>query len=113
MTKNLILDLISACWAQIWAANFFSKIWLRQSLDIRVNFHHVQYQKKTNHPILRKLSDGRTDRQTGRLTNGRMDRQTDGQIDKRTVGQADKSDFIGRSPTNFERPTQLKLTCSI
>ena len=72
-----------------------------------------QYQKKTNHPILRKLSDGRTDRQTGRLTNGRMDRQTDGQIDKRTVGQADKSDFIGRSPTNFERPTQLKLTCSI
>ena len=26
--------------------NFFSKIWLRQSLDIMVSYHHVQYQKK-------------------------------------------------------------------
>ena len=25
---------------------FFSKIWLRQSLDIMVSYHHVQYQKK-------------------------------------------------------------------
>ena len=39
--------------------NFFSKIWLRQSLDIMVSYHHVQCQKKTNDPILRKLSDGR------------------------------------------------------
>ena len=23
--------------------NFFSKIWLRQSLDIMVGYHHVQY----------------------------------------------------------------------
>ena len=26
--------------------NFFSKIWLRQSLDIMVSYHHVQCQKK-------------------------------------------------------------------
>ena len=44
----------------------------------------VQYQKKTNDPILRKLSDGRTE--------GRTDRQTD------------ESDFIGQCPTNVERP---------
>ena len=25
---------------------FFAKIWLRQSLDIMVSHHHVQYQKK-------------------------------------------------------------------
>ena len=44
---------------------FFShKIWLHQSLDFMVNYHHVQYKKKTNDPILRKLSDGRTDEQT-------------------------------------------------
>ena len=39
----------------------FFKIWLPQLLDIMVNFHHVQYQKKTNDPILTKFSDGRTD----------------------------------------------------
>ena len=48
---------------------FFSNIWLPQSLDIMVSFQHVQYQKKTNDPILRKLSDGQTDRGTeGGLT---------------------------------------------
>ena len=26
--------------------HFFSKIWPRQSPDIMVNYHHVQYQKK-------------------------------------------------------------------
>ena len=31
---------------------FFSKIWLRQSLDIMASYRHVQYQKKTNNPIL-------------------------------------------------------------
>ena len=36
--------------------------------------------EKTNDPILRKLSDGRTD------------------------GQTDESDFTGRGPTNVERP---------
>ena len=33
--------------AQIRAAKiFFQKIWLRQSLDIMVSYHHVQYKKK-------------------------------------------------------------------
>ena len=40
--------------------------------------------EKTNYPILRKLSDG----------------QTGG----RTDGQTDENDFIGRCPTNVERP---------
>ena len=35
--------------------HFFSKIWLRQSLDIMVIYHHVQYQKK--------LTDRRMDAQ--------------------------------------------------
>ena len=61
--------------------SFFSKIWLRQSLDIMVRYHHVQYQKKTNDPILTELSDRRTDR--------------------RTDGQTVESDFIGYCPTNI------------
>ena len=46
--------------------------------------------KKTDDPILRKLSDGRTDGQTDR----RRDRQTD------------ESDFIGGCPNNVERPIE-------
>ena len=50
MVKNLILGLIYPRSAQIRAAKSFfffsSKIWLRQSLDIMVSYHHVQYQKK-------------------------------------------------------------------
>ena len=53
------------------------KIRLCQSLDITVSYHHVQYQKKSNDPILRKLV---------------MD------------GQTDQSDFIGCCSTNIERP---------
>ena len=41
-----VLGLILVHLAQIWAANFFSKIWLHQSLDVIVSCHHVQYQKK-------------------------------------------------------------------
>ena len=29
-----------------WGRRNFFKIWLRQSLDIMVSYHHVQYQKK-------------------------------------------------------------------
>ena len=48
-----------------FGSEFFSqKIWLHQSLDFMVNYRHVKYQKKTNDPILRKLSDGRMDEQT-------------------------------------------------
>ena len=39
--KNLVLGPVLA---QIRAAIFFpSKTWLRQSLDIMVSYHHVQY----------------------------------------------------------------------
>ena len=41
--------------------NCFSKIWLCQTLDIMVSYHHVQYRKKNNDPILRKHTDGQTD----------------------------------------------------
>ena len=51
MAKKLVLGPILAHLAQIRAANFFfffffSKIWLRQSLDIMVSYHDLQYQKK-------------------------------------------------------------------
>ena len=50
MAKNLILDLIKAHWAQIWAGNFFvfffKKSGKNQTLHIMVSYHHVQYQKK-------------------------------------------------------------------
>ena len=93
MAKNLVLGLILTHLAQK-CFSFFSKIWLRQSLNVMVSYHHVQYQKKTNDPILRKLSPGGTDGQT--------DRQTD------------KSYFIGCCPTNNEHPIpdkSFKLSC--
>ena len=71
MAKNLVLGLILAHFARIQAAKiFFSKIWLRQSLDVMVSYHHGQYQKKTKDSILRKLceeqTDGEKDRQIER-----------------------------------------------
>ena len=48
---------------------FFSKIWLCQPLDIMVSYHHVQYQKKLMIQSWENLvTDGWTDRRTGRLT---------------------------------------------
>ena len=41
-------------WPEFGPPNFFSKIWIRQSLDIMVSYHHVQYRK----------TDGQTDEQT-------------------------------------------------
>ena len=61
---------------------FFSKTWLRKSLDVMVKYRDVKYQKKTNDPILKKFSDGQTDRQT-----------------------KSKSDFVGRCPTDAECST--------
>ena len=55
---------------------FFLKIWLRQSVDIMVSYHHVKYHKKTNDPILKKFTDGGTE--------GRTDGRTDTQTDRRT-----------------------------
>ena len=65
-------------WAQIRATFFFfffffPKIWLYQSIDIVIDYHHVKISEKTNDPILRKLSDGRKDRRA----DGQTDRQTD------------------------------------
>ena len=57
------------------------------------SYHHVQYLKKTDDPILRKLSDRQKDRRT----------------DRRTDGRTDESDFIGRCPTNVECPANV--TC--
>ena len=65
---------------------FFLKIWLCQSLDIMVSYHHVKYKKKTNDPILKKFTDGG------------MDERTDGHTDR----QRDESDFIGCCPTDIE-----------
>ena len=76
MTKNLILGLLYARWAQIRAAKFFFK-----NLTSSVTRHHGQLSSciilgKANDPILRKVSDGRKD------------------------GQTEESDFLGRSTTN-------------
>ena len=49
--------------------------------------------EKTNDSILRKFSDGWTDRQT----------------DRQREKQTDKSDFIGRSLSNVEHPTTKPL----
>ena len=65
--------------AQIRAAIFFfSIIWLCQSLDVMVSYHHVQYQKKL-------------------MTQTWWENLV-------TVGQMDKRDFKGHCPTNVERP---------
>ena len=60
---------------------FFSKIWFRQSLDIMLSYPHVQYQKKLMIQFWESLVK-----------------------DRRTDGQRDGNDFIGRCPTNVERP---------
>ena len=65
--KKLVSETILAPLTQIQADNFFffSKIWLQQSLDIMVNYHHLQYQKKLmiqSWEIL--VTDGWTDRWT-------------------------------------------------
>ena len=67
-----------------------------------VSYHHVKYQKKTNDPILKTFTDGGMDGRTA----GRMDGHTD--------GQTDESDFIGRCPTDVERPTsEYILQCNM
>ena len=58
---------------------FFLKIWLRQSLDIMVSYHHVKYQKKLKIKSWENLV---------------TERQTDGQMDT--------SDFRGRCLTDVE-----------
>ena len=77
--KKLVLGIILVYLAQIFF--FFSKTWLRLSLNIMVTYHHVQYQKNLMIQSWENLErDGRTDR------------------------QMDQSDFTGRCPTNVEHP---------
>ena len=50
MAKKLVLGPVMTHLAQLQASGhqsfFFSNIWLHQSLDNMVSYHHVQYQKK-------------------------------------------------------------------
>ena len=64
MAKIFILHPILAYFTQILTTNFFSsKIWLHQSLDIMVKFHHVQCQKKL---MLESWENWVTDRRTNK-----------------------------------------------
>ena len=79
MAENLVLGLILAHLAQIRATNFFFKNLAPSVTRCHGLLSSCTISEKTNDPILRKLSDGQTDRQT------------------------DKSDFIGCCPTNVKR----------
>ena len=68
---------------------FLYSTFFKKNLTSSVTRYHGELlsstkSEKNNDPILRKLSDGRKD--------------------GRTKGQTAKSDFIGRCPTNVERP---------
>ena len=80
-----------------WQKKLVSGPILAHLAQIRVTRYHDQLtsctiSEKNNDPILRKLSDGRTDR----LTDGQRDEQ------KRV------SNFIGYCPTKVERPILFK-----
>ena len=83
MAKNLVLGRFWLIRPKFGPPIFFSKIWVRQSLDIMVSYHHVQYQKKLKIQSWEILA-----------------------IDWQTDGQTEESDFIGRCSTNIERPTR-------
>ena len=86
MAKDLISGTILARLVQAWAPHFLiKKICLCQSLDIMVRNHNVQYQKKL-------------------MIQSRENLVTDRRRDGRTEGKTDEGDFIGRCPTNVERP---------
>ena len=72
MAKNLVSGPILPHFAQIWADKFF----FFENLPSSVTRYHGQLlsctiSEKTNHPILRKLSDRRTDGGTDGGTDGR------------------------------------------
>ena len=74
------LDPNSGCYS------FFFLIWLCQSLDIMVSYHHEHY-KKSNYSVFRKFDDV----------------WIDGQTDRQTERQTDEGDFIEHCPTNAGR----------
>ena len=57
MAKNLVLGPILA---QIWATNFFFKILAQSVTRCHGQLSSCTISEKTNDPILRELSDGRT-----------------------------------------------------
>ena len=61
MTKNLILGLIYACWAQIKPPNIFLKNLASSDTRYHSQLSSCTISEKTNDPILIKFSDGRTD----------------------------------------------------
>ena len=69
-----------AQWSEIRTAKFLKKIWLRQSLDIMVSYHHGKYQEKLKIQTWENLV---------------KDRQTD--------GRTDESEFIGCCRTGLKR----------
>ena len=87
MAKNLVSGLILAHLAKIQVAKFFFKNQVLSVFRCHGQLSSCTILKKTNDPILRKLSDGQTDRQTDR--------------------QIDKSDFISCCPINVECPTKF------
>ena len=91
MAKNLILGLNQVH----WAARFFFKNLAPSVTRYYGQLSSCKYQKKliVQTLILRKLSDGRKDRQTYREMKRQMNRQTEDR------------DFTGRCPTDVERPT--------
>ena len=82
--KNLVLGPILAHLAQIWGTKFFLKISGSEVTRYHGQLSSCTISEKSNDPMLKKLSDGRTDGWTD--------------------GQTDDSDFIGCCPTNVERP---------
>ena len=87
-----------------FAQLFFSKIWLRQSLDIMVSYYHVQYQEKLMIQSWENLvMDGRMDR--------RIDRQmgTDTGMDTGTNSRM-REWFHRCCLTNVERPKYKLLS---
>ena len=89
MAKNLVLGLIFAHLAKIWASNFFFFFFFFKNLIASVTRYYGQLlpcilSEKTNEAILRKLNNGLTDDRRG------------------------KSDFIGCCPTNIECPIETR-----
>ena len=82
--------------------NIFSKIWLRQSLDIMVSYHHVQCHKNLmiqpwENLVMDRQPDGQTNKWIGGQTNGWMDRQTDRRTDKRIDQQTNRWEWFQRT----------------
>ena len=93
MTKNLVSGPILAHYTQRSAVNFlFFKNLATSATRCHGQLSSCTISEKNNDPILRKLSDGRTDR------------RTDGQRDE----QKRVSNFIGYCPTKVERPILFK-----